>query len=157
MNNIFSLQTNENSLTLQFTKKEAKILHQPHNDALVVTLTLANAKVHQILIDEGSSVDVLSLTAFNAMNIGKEQLKLNRSPLVGFGRDKASLEGSINLPVTFEEGPCIGNKASGVFGCGLNFYLQCNPTKTHTTRIEGCSIYIPSDYEILYKRRSRSR
>lgn len=46
---------------ISFSEEDALNLHQPHNDALVVSLTIANIKVHRILIDGGSSADILSL------------------------------------------------------------------------------------------------
>ncbi|MCQ7416409.1 retropepsin-like domain-containing protein, partial [Salmonella enterica] len=101
---MYSLHLDENSPKLEFTEKEATGVRHPHNDALVVALTIANAKVHRILVDGGSSADVLSTTAFDAMRLGSEHLKPSLTPLVGFGGEKVSPRGSVELPVTFGEG-----------------------------------------------------
>jgi hypothetical protein len=36
----------------------------PHDDALVMTLTVANHGIYQILVDNGSSADILYWLAF---------------------------------------------------------------------------------------------
>ena len=41
-----------------------------YTDALVVTLSVANGKVFHILIDTGSSADVLFSSSFLQMNVG---------------------------------------------------------------------------------------
>ncbi|XP_058092611.1 uncharacterized protein LOC131239068 [Magnolia sinica] len=44
---------------ISFTDEDAQEIHRLHDDALVVTLTIANRRVFRILVDTGSSVDVL--------------------------------------------------------------------------------------------------
>jgi hypothetical protein len=41
----------------------------PHDDALVVIMTVANHAIHRILVDNGSSVDILYWPAFKQMGI----------------------------------------------------------------------------------------
>ncbi|MCQ7416408.1 retropepsin-like domain-containing protein, partial [Salmonella enterica] len=101
---MYSVHLSKAHPPLEFTEAEAASIHQPHNDALVVTLIVANVKIHRILIDGGSSADVLSLTAFKAMRLGRELLKPSLTPLVGFGGERVTPEGSIELPVTFGDG-----------------------------------------------------
>lgn len=91
-------------LVVTFTEADAGPLHQPHNETLVVSLVIANIKVYWILVDGGSFVDVLSLHVFNAMKLGRDRLKCRPTPLVGFGGQVVSPEGSIELPITLGEG-----------------------------------------------------
>lgn len=42
-----------------FIEEEAAKVVQPHDDALVVTLKIANHTIHCVLVDSGSSVDVI--------------------------------------------------------------------------------------------------
>jgi hypothetical protein len=49
---------------LSFSKEDAQGVVMPHDDALVVTVTIANHVIHRILVDNGSSVDILYWLAF---------------------------------------------------------------------------------------------
>lgn len=80
---VCSLVTSD--LQISFSKEDATQLHQPHNDARVVSLTIANVKVHRIPVYGGSSVDVLWLLVFNVKRLGQEQLRSRPNSLVGFG------------------------------------------------------------------------
>ena len=50
-------------------------------------------------MDNGSSVDILYYPAFQPMRLGRDQLCLVCSPLVGFGGMKVQPVGTITLPV----------------------------------------------------------
>jgi hypothetical protein len=56
----------------------------PHNDALVVTLAIANHNVHCILVNNGNSVDILYRSVFEQLNLGREKIVPTRFPLMGF-------------------------------------------------------------------------
>ena len=47
-----------------FTKEDARRLHHPHDDAIVIILTIANYTTRRVLIDNGSLVDILYYPAF---------------------------------------------------------------------------------------------
>ena len=44
---------------ITFSDEDFKGVHHPHDDALVVSMTIANFKVRRILVDNGSSADIL--------------------------------------------------------------------------------------------------
>jgi hypothetical protein len=71
----------------------------PHDDALVVTLTVANHGIHRILVDNGSSADILYWPAFQQMGIDRDRIKPFGSLLVGFGGVVYPIR-IIPLPVT---------------------------------------------------------
>jgi hypothetical protein len=56
----------------------------PHTDALVLSLAIVNRRIHQILIDIGSSADILYKIAFKLMKIDRRKIVLARHSLVGF-------------------------------------------------------------------------
>ncbi|XP_022151636.1 uncharacterized protein LOC111019544 [Momordica charantia] len=70
---------------IEISEDETAHLFHPHNDALVITLQIANTRVHRILEDRGSSAGIISLTAYKAMDLGKRMLKSSSASPVGFG------------------------------------------------------------------------
>ena len=50
-------------------------------------------------MDNGSSADILYYSTFQQMRLGRDQLRLVNSPLVGLGGMKAQPIGTITLPV----------------------------------------------------------
>jgi hypothetical protein len=59
-------------LPITFTEEDAYKVFHPHDDALVVTLEIAGYSTRCVLIDNGSSADIIYLTAFQQMKIGKD-------------------------------------------------------------------------------------
>ncbi|KAH9602975.1 hypothetical protein KSS87_000505, partial [Heliosperma pusillum] len=74
-----------------------------HHDALVISLSIGNCLVKKILIDTGSSVNLIMLETLRNMGFDKKDLSQRTVPLVGFsGETKRSL-GEITIP-TFAGG-----------------------------------------------------
>jgi hypothetical protein len=71
----------------------------PHTDALVLSLAIANHKIHRILIDTGISVDILYRLAFELMKIDQNKVIPAKHSLVGFTGEQVLPLGSIELPV----------------------------------------------------------
>ncbi|XP_058099817.1 uncharacterized protein LOC131244188 [Magnolia sinica] len=90
--------------SLTFTEDDAHGIQHPHDDALVVTITIANYKVYHILVDIGSSADVIYSEAFKRMGIPKSCLRPVKTPLDSFVEEKVISEGAISLPVTAGKG-----------------------------------------------------
>ena len=42
-----------------FSEEDARLLHHPHDDALVVNIYVGDYNVHRVLVDNGSSADIL--------------------------------------------------------------------------------------------------
>ena len=55
---------------ITFTDKDALRIHHPHDDAIVITLLIANYSTRRVLVDNGNSVDILYYPAFQQMNLG---------------------------------------------------------------------------------------
>ena len=47
-----------------FSKEDERRLHHPHDDALVVSVRVGDYNVHRMLVDNGSSADILYYLAF---------------------------------------------------------------------------------------------
>jgi hypothetical protein len=72
----------------------------PHTNAIVVTLQVANHRIHRMFIDNGSLADILYWSAFQNMEINPEKVISATCPLVGFAGEQVEPVGSIELPVT---------------------------------------------------------
>ncbi|XP_057976097.1 uncharacterized protein LOC131163521 [Malania oleifera] len=90
---------------ITFDNGDEEGVQQPHDDALVLSLLMANYMVRRILIDNGSSTNIMFRLVLVGMKIGKERLKPVSTPLVGFGRDTVHPLGTITLPVTIGTTP----------------------------------------------------
>ncbi|XP_065623881.1 uncharacterized protein LOC136065108 [Quercus suber] len=84
---------------ISFTDEEAKRIHHPHDDAIVITLLIADYRTRRVLVDNGSSADILYYPAFQQMRLGRDQFRPAYSPLIGFGGMKVQPVGTITLPV----------------------------------------------------------
>ena len=89
--------TDEQAIT--FTDEDAARIHHPHDDAIVITLLITDYTTRRVLVDNGSSANILYYPAIQQMNLGRDQLRPVYSPLVGFGRMKVQHVGTITLPV----------------------------------------------------------
>ncbi|XP_065036622.1 uncharacterized protein LOC135672095 [Musa acuminata AAA Group] len=76
-----------------------------HDDALVIMARIANAQVRRIMINTGSSADVLYLDAFQKLGLTKGSLKPICSVLTGFTDDSISPLGTVTLPLTLGAPP----------------------------------------------------
>ncbi|XP_050261630.1 uncharacterized protein LOC126706275 [Quercus robur] len=57
---------------IKFSKDDARRLHHPYDDALVVSLQIGDYNMYRVLIDNGNSADILYYSAFQQMRIDRE-------------------------------------------------------------------------------------
>ena len=77
-----------------FTKADARWVHHPHADALVITAQIANINVHRLILDDGSTMDILYLDAYKRMRLAENALSPITSQLYGFTRDHVTPKGT---------------------------------------------------------------
>ena len=97
--------TRRESPIIGFLEEDARRLHHPHDDALVVSIRIEDYNMHRVLVDNGSSEDILYYLAFQQMGIGKERLIPTNAPLVGFGRTRELPLDAITLSVVVGDYP----------------------------------------------------
>lgn len=85
---------------ITFSAEDYEGVLLPHNDALVVTMAIANHNIHRILVDTGSSANMLYKSTFDLMRIDRGKLIPVRYPLVGFSGEQVMPIGAIELQVT---------------------------------------------------------
>ena len=88
-----------------FSEEDARLLHHPHDDALVVRMQVGDYNMHRVLVNNGSSTDILYYPAFQQMRIDKERLIPTNAPLVGFGGSRVFPLGAVTLSVTVGDYP----------------------------------------------------
>ena len=86
-----------------FGTKEVECSH--HDDALVISIRIANFQVKRVMADTGSSTDVLYLDAFKKLGLTNEDLTHMASALTRFTGDSISLLGTTTLLITIGEEP----------------------------------------------------
>ena len=91
--------------TIEFSEDDARRLHHPHDDALVVSLQIGDYNMHRVLINNGNSADILYYLTFQQMRIDRERLTPINAPFVGFGGTKVFPLGAITLAVTAGDYP----------------------------------------------------
>ncbi|VFQ96219.1 unnamed protein product [Cuscuta campestris] len=82
---------------ITFTDRDLPATGEDHNDPLVITMDMGGVDVSQVLVDTGSSVNVLYLDAFEKLKLCRTRLEPLKTPLSGFTGDSAEAEGSILL------------------------------------------------------------
>ncbi|KAJ0980913.1 hypothetical protein J5N97_009168 [Dioscorea zingiberensis] len=103
--NVTSLKRPRSPMQICFSDEDLRGVHYPHDDALVITAQIGVFIVERVLIDTGSSVDIIFSSAFDKMKLPVENLKPMRSPLIGFNGSPLQPDGMISLPLTLETPP----------------------------------------------------
>ena len=67
---------------------------------------MANKTMHRVLIDNGSSANIIFASAFDKMGIVMEKLEPVNAHLLGFSREKVLPLGSVQLVLTLGDPPC---------------------------------------------------
>ena len=82
------------STKIIFTEEDVYNTVQPHDDPMVITVQIANCLVHHVLIDTGSSVDILFKGAHEQLNLKNSCYNSCTSLLYGFTGDSVMPTGT---------------------------------------------------------------
>jgi hypothetical protein len=88
-------------LPIIFLEKDLQLKDYPHMNAMVVEANINGWVVSKILVDGGSSVDIIFTATIDAMKIDRKLLGRAEHPLYGFDRKPIHSIGRIVLHVSF--------------------------------------------------------
>ena len=92
---------------ISFSDEDLEGVRTPHSDTLLVTARIQGYDVSRILVDTGSSAEILYWDCFQKMKLSEKDLVPTQAPLVGFNGSELRPEGTIELPVTFGTYPRV--------------------------------------------------
>ncbi|KAJ9536183.1 hypothetical protein OSB04_un000643 [Centaurea solstitialis] len=87
------------AMAITFDQGDTQGVHHKHHDALVIQLTIGNCSTKRILIDGGSSANVIFADTLKVMGIERSEIVRRSTTLIGFNGDPMNTLGEIILPV----------------------------------------------------------
>ena len=82
------------------SEEDARGVKQPHDDPLVIMILIKGFNSRRVLVNNGSSADIIYLSAFQQLKLDQTRLRPFDSPLVSFSGDKVYPKGIATLTVT---------------------------------------------------------
>ena len=89
---------------ITFTKEDLRDVVPHDNDPIVISLVTAERMVHRVMVDQGSSADVMFWPTFERLQLSPDQLRPYGGCLYGFAGDQVEVRGYIELRTTFTDG-----------------------------------------------------
>ena len=84
---------------LGFSDEDKVRTIQSHDDALVVTLRIGGYDVRRVLVDQGSTVEIMYPNLYKGLNLKSEDLTAYESLLISFEGKTIISKGQIRLPI----------------------------------------------------------
>ena len=91
---------------ITFTAEDSEGIDAKPNDAIVVGVQIAHRDVLRVMIDNGSSADILSARVYDELRLDRKDLDPFHVPLKGFGGAEVRSLETVKLPVRFGTAPC---------------------------------------------------
>ncbi|CAL1353738.1 unnamed protein product [Linum trigynum] len=96
------------AVQIHFNQEPEEACQVPSEEALEILGVIAGCKVKRMLVDTGSSMDVLFKSTFERMQLAPELVRPSSSVLIGFSGAPAQVIGRVRLPVTLgDEVHCV--------------------------------------------------
>ena len=100
--------------TITFSNSDMEGCQHPHDDPLVIKVVVANKTIHRVLVDNGSSTDIIFGSTFDKMGIRREKLEPVSTYLCGFSGERVLPLRSIQLVLTLGDPPMPGHNNSKI-------------------------------------------
>ncbi|XP_065623592.1 uncharacterized protein LOC136064974 [Quercus suber] len=88
-----------------FSEEDVRGVKQPHDDPLVIMVTIEGFNTKRILVDNGSSANIIYLSAFQQLKLDPRRLRPFKSSLISFSGDMVYPKGIVTLTVTVRSYP----------------------------------------------------
>jgi len=89
---------------LVFTRADLQDVVPHDNDPVVISVVMVGRKVHRVLVDQGSSADVMFWSTFNKLRLSPDLLRPYTGCLYGFADNQVEVRGYLELRTTFTDG-----------------------------------------------------
>ena len=76
-----------------FSEEDARGVKQPHVDPLVIMLMVEGFNTKRVLVDNGSSADIIYFSAFQQLKVDLKRFRPFESPFSSFSGDKVYPQG----------------------------------------------------------------
>jgi hypothetical protein len=82
---------------ITFPEQDFRLKSTDHHDAMVIEVNIAGWVIGKVLVDNGSSTDILFMKTFEKMSLSQHMLQPLEYPLLGFRGKPIKLAGKISL------------------------------------------------------------
>jgi len=89
---------------LVFTRADLRDVVPHDNDPVVILVVTAGRKVHRVLVDQGSSADVMFWSTFNKLQLSPDLLRPYTGCMYGFADNPVEVRGYLELRTSFIDG-----------------------------------------------------
>ena len=142
--------------SITFSDSYLERCQHPHDEPLVIRAVVANKTVHRVLVDNGSSGDIIFTSAFDKMDIGRERLEPVNTHLRGFSGEKVLPLGSIQLVLTLGDPPCQATTTARFLIVDALSAYNMLLGRPSLNAIKSHSLRLPHDDQVSYRKRSRN-
>jgi len=87
-----------------FTNDDFHGLDHQQDDPMVITVEIKNYAIKKVLVDQGSSVDILYWATYQKLQLPNTTMVSYDEPIYGFSGEQVSIHGYIDLHTVFREG-----------------------------------------------------
>jgi len=89
---------------ITFTNNDFQGLDHQQDDPMVIIVEIENYAVKKVLVDQGSSVDILYWATYQILQLPDTAMVPYDEPIYGFSGEKVSTRGYIDLHTVFRDG-----------------------------------------------------
>jgi len=84
---------------MTFTLENREEVTYPYEDTLVTSTVLSNHQIHKVLVDDGSSVNILSRDVMSQIGINPSRMTHIKTLLIGIEESRVLIKGVLEIPI----------------------------------------------------------